>query len=279
MNSLTPERLSELADLALQMTLNYVPRVLLAGVVLLFGLWLIRRVVRWLDRTLTKDADPTLSSFLVSLLSIGLKLLLFVSVASMVGVATTSFVALLGAAGLAIGLALQGSLANFAGGVLILLFRPFKVGDFIEGQGVTGSVRQIQIFHTVLHTPDNKVVIVPNGALSNGVITNFSSEPLRRCDIVFGVGYDDDLQQAKSIIADLLRADKRVLDTPATQILVTELADSAVNITVRAWVNADDLWDVRFDTLEAVKQAFDAAGIQFPYPQRQVHMRQLQQPV
>ena len=197
-----------------------------------------------------------------------------ISVASMIGIETTSFIAILGAAGLAIGLALQGSLGNFAGGVLVLLFKPFKVGDFIDAQGVAGTVSEIQIFNTIIKTPDNKVIIVPNGAVYNGVITNFSKEATRRVDFVFGIGYGDDIKKAKEVIARLVDADERAMKDPAPTIVVSELADSSVNISCRVWVNASDYWGVFFDLTENVKLTFDAEGISIPFPQQDVHMHQ-----
>ncbi|MGI9324753.1 MAG: mechanosensitive ion channel family protein [Pseudomonadales bacterium] len=255
------------------LTLAYTPKLLLALAVLLIGWWIIKRIVTLMEIALQRSAaDAILTKFLKSLIGIGLKALLLISVASMVGIATTSFVAVLGAAGLAIGLALQGSLSNFAGGVLILFFRPFKVGDYIEAQGVGGTVFGMQIFNTILKTPDNKRVIVPNGPLANGNIVNYSTEPTRRVDFVFAVGYDDDLKAAKGILVKLLEQDERVLGEPASLVVVSELADSSVNFTVRAWVAAADYWPVKFDLIEQAKLAFDAAGISIPYPQTDVHL-------
>jgi len=203
-----------------------------------------------------------------------LKALLFISVAQMVGIETTSFIAILAAAGLAIGLALQGSLANFAGGVLILMFRPYKVGDFVDAQGVTGTVDEIQIFNTVIKTGDNKRIIVPNGAISNGIITNFSAEATRRVDFIFGIGYDDDIAQAKSTLKRIFAEDDRVFTDPEPLVVVSELADSSVNFTCRVWVNAADYWGVFFDTTEKVKLVFDKENISIPYPQSDVHIHQ-----
>lgn len=192
----------------------------------------------------------------------------------MVGIETTSFIAILAAAGLAIGLALQGSLTNFAGGVLILMFRPYKVGDFVDAQGVTGTVDEIQIFNTVIKTGDNKRIIVPNGAISNGIITNFSAEATRRVDFIFGIGYDDDIAQAKSTLKRIFAEDDRVFTDPEPLVVVSELADSSVNFTCRVWVNAADYWGVFFDTTEKVKLVFDKENISIPYPQSDVHIHQ-----
>jgi small conductance mechanosensitive channel len=198
--------------------------------------------------------------------------MLFIAVASMVGIQTTSFIAVLGAAGLAVGLALQGSLANFAGGVLILLFKPFKVGDVIEAQGHLGVVKQIQIFNTILTTGDNRIVIIPNGPLSNGSLVNINQEPTRRIDFSFGIGYGDDIDKAKSVLEGLVGAESRILKDPAHLIAVEALADSSVNIKVRVWVNTADYWGVFFGMTETVKKTFDKEGISIPFPQRDVHM-------
>jgi len=273
MQDFSPEQIQHYVDTAVEKLMLYLPQLLLALLVLIIGLWIIKRIVRLFHAGLRKtEADEALALFLGNLLSILLKALLLISVASMIGIETTSFIALLGAAGLAIGLALQGSLANIAGGVLILVFRPFRVGDFIDAQGVSGTVRHIQIFSTILHTGDNKVVVVPNGKLSNDVITNFSRESTRRVDLLFGIGYNDDIALAKQVIADTIAADGRALSEPAQKIVVSELADNSVNITVRVWVEAAEYWNVRFALLENVKINFDANGISIPYPQRDVHL-------
>ncbi|MEM7097434.1 MAG: mechanosensitive ion channel domain-containing protein [Pseudomonadota bacterium] len=262
-------------DTAVEMAIQYGPQLILAIVVLIVGLWIINRVVGLVAKGLEKsDTDATLSKFLTSLVSIILKALLFISVASMIGIETTSFVAILGAAGLAIGLALQGSLANFAGGVLILLFRPYRVGDFIDAQGVAGTVSAIQIFNTVLKTPDNKTIIIPNGAISNGIITNVSAEPTRRVDFVFGIGYDDDIAKAKAALVQIFSADDRIHKDPEPFVVVSELADSSVNFTCRVWVDAGNYWGVYFDSIEQVKLVFDEQGISIPYPQTDVHLHQ-----
>jgi small conductance mechanosensitive channel len=216
--------------------------------------------------------DESLRGFLESLFTIGLKALIIISVATMIGIQMTSFVAIIAAAGLAVGLALQGSLSNFAGGVLILLFKPFQVGDFIDTGSHMGTVKKIQIFNTILKTPDNKTVIIPNGDLSNGALTNFSTEKTRRVDFVFGIGYDDDLLKAKKVLEKLTEEDDRILKDPAPQVVVGELADSSVNFTVRAWVNSEDYWGVFFDMQEKVKLTFDKEKISIPYPQTDIHL-------
>lgn len=269
------DKIEEYTELAIEMAMTYAPKLALAIVTLIVGLWIIGRVTGLIDRIMqARNTEPTLQRFLHSLLSILFKALLFISVASMVGIETTSFIAILGAAGLAVGLALQGSLANFAGGVLILLFKPFKVGDVIEGAGVLGIVREIQIFNTIMTTFDNKRIIVPNAQLSNNVLTNYSSEPTRRVDMVFGIGYGDDVLKAKEVLKELVSADERVLKDPAFEIYVKELGDSSVNFVVRAWVNAADYWPFYFAMQERVKLRFDQDGISIPFPQRDVHLYQ-----
>lgn len=270
------EMLEKHSQTVVELGLTYGPQLILAIVVLIVGFWLIKKVVGLMDASMSKkDVEPTLKSFLLSLTGVMLKALLLISVASMVGIETTSFIAVLGAAGLAIGLALQGSLSNFAGGVLLLLFKPYKVGDFIETQGHSGTVNSIQIFTTVLKTPDNKTIIIPNGPIANGSITNFSTEATRRVDMVFGIGYGDDIDKAKGILQRLVDADSRIMKDPAAAILCAELADSSVNFNVRVWVNAADYWGVYFDMHEAVKKTFDQDGISIPFPQQDVHMHQV----
>ncbi|WP_341501769.1 mechanosensitive ion channel domain-containing protein [Gallaecimonas sp. GXIMD4217] len=262
-------------DMVKEMALAYAPKLALAIIVLLAGLWLIGGLLKVMDKAMAKrEVEPTLSHFLRSLTGISLKVLLLISVASLVGIATTSFVAVVGAAGLAIGLALQGSLANFAGGVLILFFRPFKVGDFIQAQGHSGTVREIQIFNTILTTPDNKRIVIPNAKLSNDSLVNFSAEPTRRVDFVFGVSYGSDIDLVKATLEEQIAADERILKDPAHLVVLSELADSSVNFTVRVWANAADYWGVFFDMQERVKKAFDAKGIEIPFPQRDVHIHQ-----
>ena len=243
-----------------------------ALLVLIIGLWIIKLIVKGLKKTLKgRDLDESLKGFVLSLLSWGLKALLIITVLGQLGVKTTSFVAIIGAAGLAVGLALQGSLANFAGGALILLFKPFKIGDLIQAQDAIGVVKEIQIFVTKLITPDNKEVIIPNGALSNGNITNFSSTGSLRVDLTVGISYADDIEKAKTVIMETLLSDPKVLKTPAPTVAVGELADSSVNILVRPHATVDNYWDVYFNSLEKVKVALDNAGIEIPFPQRVVH--------
>jgi small conductance mechanosensitive channel len=255
--------------------MTYAPKVLLALLTLLVGLWLIKRFVKILDKRL-EASDPTLSKFLCSLIGMTLKILLLISVASMVGIATTSFIAVLGAAGLAVGLALQGSLSNFAGGVLILIFKPFKVGDVIEAQGYLGTVMEIQILYTIINTPDNRRIVIPNGNLSNSSMINISAYDTRRCDMTFGIGYGDDIDRARAICQRLIEEDARALSEPAPLIVVGALGESSVDLSVRVWTQSSDLWPFYWDMQERVKKAFDAEGISIPFPQRDVHLYQEQ---
>lgn len=256
-------------------SVEYAPRLLLAAIILIAGLWLTGRLVR-LFRTSAarRSLDPNLVPFLAAGIRVVLLVMLVISVAGMVGIATTSFVAVLGAAGLAVGLALQGSLANLAGGVLILAFRPFRVGDVIEAQGVTGAVQEIQVFHTVVKTFDFKSIFLPNGALSNDKIINHSLEGRRKVDWTFGIGYGDDIDHARQVIIDTLFSDDRIVDREEPFVHVRALGESSVDLVVRAEVAGEDYWTVYFEGLEKVKKAFDAAGISIPFPQRDVHVYQ-----
>jgi len=221
------------------------------------------------------NMDDTLVKFLSSLVKAGLMAILIIIVLGRLGVETTSFVAILGAAGLAVGFALQGSLGNFASGVMLIVFRPFKADDVVEAGGVTGKVQEVGIFATTLMTPDNKVMIVPNGGITAGNITNYSTMDTRRVDMVFGIGYDDDIKKAKETLERILREDDRILDEPAPQVAVSELADSSVNFVCRPWVKTPDYWAVYFDTHEKVKLVFDQEKISIPFPQQDVHMHQV----
>lgn len=262
---------SELIDQAISLVMTYAPRLVLAIITLVVGLWLINRFVGVLDKRLGKK-DPTLNKFLCGLISAIMKVMLLISVASMIGIATTSFIAVIGAAGLAIGLALQGSLANFAGGVLLLIFKPFKVGDTIEAQGFMGAVIEIQILYTVVDTFDNRRIVIPNGSLSNATLVNVSVYDKRRCDMTFGIHYDDDIDKAKAILQHLFDEDERSLKDPAPRICVGSLGDNSVNLMFRPWVATGDLWPYYWDMQEKVKKAFDKEGITIPYPQRDVHV-------
>ena len=254
----------------------YIPKLILAFFTLAVGLWLISKLTLFIRRAMImRRIDPTLAPFINSIIKIVLVIVLVISVAGMVGIETTSFVTILGAAGLAIGLALQGSLSNFAGGVLILFLKPFKVGDVIETQGVIATVTEIQIFHTYLRTFDFKVVILPNGPLANDKIINYSREKTRIVEWVFGISYGDSIDQAKQIIREVVFSDPRVVNLENPYINVLALADSSVNIRVRAEVLQENYWQMFFDKNEAVKKAFDAQGITIPFPQRTVWMNQL----
>lgn len=247
--------------------MEYTPKILMALAVLIIGLLIIKVFVNTTKKVLSKrEVDITLQKFLLNLLNWVLKILLFITVVAKLGIETTSFAAILASAGLAIGLALQGSLANFAGGILIIIFKPIKIGDFIEAQGVSGSVKEIEIFTTKLNTTDNKEIIIPNGALSNGNIVNYSTEATRRVDFTFGVGYDSDIKKTKEVISRVINSHPLVLKEPATAVNLSELADSSIHFFTRGWVKKEDYWTVKFDVLEQTKEALDAAGIEIPYP-------------
>lgn len=244
-----------------------------ALVILIVGLQVIRFLSKSFNKILTKrNVDESLKPFLKSLFYNILFILLILSVLSTVGIQMTSFVAILGAAGLAVGLSLQGTLQNFAGGVIILTIKPFKIGDFIEAQGFAGTVKAIYIFNTVLNTPDNKRIVIPNGKLSNESVTNYSAEDTRRVDMVFGIGYGDDIKKAKEVLERIVKSDERVLEEPAYSIKVASLGDSSVNFNVRPWVKTDDYWGLYWDFQERVKLEFDKEGISIPFPQRDVHI-------
>jgi small conductance mechanosensitive channel len=248
-------------------------KVIAAIAVFIIGRWIAKMLTSLTEKVMNKrQVDPTIVSFVANLIYIALLVFVVLAALGQLGIQTTSFIAVIGAAGLAIGLALQGSLSNFAAGFLMIIFRPFKVGDFIDGAGVAGTVEAIQIFTTQLLTPDNKTVIVPNASLTAGNITNYSAKGTRRVDLVMGIGYGDDIDHAKKVIMDVLAKEERILKDPATTIAVVELADSSVNFAVRPWVGADDYWDVYFNLTENIKKSFDAEGISIPFPQRDVHI-------
>ncbi len=260
-------------DIILNKTLELGPKLLLAIAILFIGFKLIKILLNIWDKVMIKQRiEISLRKFLHSLFDIALKTLLIISVFSTLGVQMTSFVAILGAAGLAIGLALKGSLSNFAGGVIIVFFKPFKVKDYIIAQGHEGIVHSITIFSTILHTTDNKKIIIPNGDLSNGSIVNLTAQKTRRVDMVFGIGYDDDLKKAKEILMTLIKDDKRVLKDPKPFIGVGELADSSVNFVLKAWCKTEDYWGIFYDMNEKVKLTFDKEKISIPYPQQDIHL-------
>jgi len=252
---------------------NYAPKLATAIIVLIIGLWVISILNKLFRRLLDKrDIDPTLKPFIQTLISATLKVLLAISVIGMLGVQMTSFIALLGAIGLAIGMALSGTLQNFAGGVMILLFKPFKVGDYIEAQGHDGIVNEIQIFNTILLSLDNKKIIIPNGGLSTGSMVNFTAENTRRVDWTFGIAYGDKVDDAKRVIMELIEADPLILKDPAPFVEVSELADSSVNFAVRAWTKTENYWNVYFPMNENIYNKFNSSGLNIPFPQMDVHV-------
>jgi small conductance mechanosensitive channel len=247
----------------------------LAIVVFIVGRLIAKGLVKVLERLLVRaKVDTMLVEFIGSIASAALFLFVIIASLDMLGVNTTSLIAMLGAAGLAVGLALQGSLQNFASGVLLIIFRPFQVGNFIEAGGIAGTVEKITIFNTIMLTPDNREIIVPNGAVYGGTITNISARDTRRVDMVFGIGYGDDIKKAKEILMQAMESDERILKDPAPMVALAELADSSVNFVVRPWVNAADYWAVKFDFTEKIKLAFDEKGVSIPFPQMDIHMDQ-----
>ena len=249
-------------------------KIVMAIAIFVIGKWVVKVVVNLVKKLLgrSESMDEMLINFLGSIVNAVLLLFVIIAALDQLGVDTSSLVALIAAAGLAIGLALQGSMQNFAAGVMIIVFKPFKSGDFIEAGGVSGVVEKVQIFSTTMRTGDNKEVIVPNGGIYGGAITNFSARDTRRVDMVFGIGYDDDIRKAKEILEGLVAEDDRILKDPAPVVALSELADSSVNFIVRPWVNSGDYWAVMWDMNEKVKMSFDEAGISIPYPQMDVHL-------
>jgi small conductance mechanosensitive channel len=259
-------------ELASGLVINFI----VALVILTVGWWIARQlrvlVVKVMEK---KNVDPMLVSFTSNIAYIALALFVIIAALGQLGIQTTSFIAIIGAAGLAIGLSLQASLSNFAAGVMIIFFRPFKVGDFIEAAGVSGIIEGIQIFATQMRTGDNKSIIIPNSSITGSNIINYSAKEQRRVDLVFGIGYNDDLKKAKQVLQDIVNNDERILKDPEPVIAVSGLGDSSVNFVVRPWVNTVDYWDVYWDLTEAVKLRFDAEGISIPYPQRDVYILQI----
>jgi small conductance mechanosensitive channel len=248
-------------------------KIIAAIVIFVIGLWIAKIFKSVVKKVMAKrNVDETIGAFVSNLTYYVLLTFLILAAINQLGVQTTSFVAIIGAAGLAIGLALQGSLANFAAGFLLIIFHPFKIGDYIEGAGTAGTVEKIQIFSTQLLSPDNKTVIIPNASITAGNIVNYSTQGTRRCDLVFGIGYQDDIDKAKKILEELIAEDGRILKDPAPKIAVSALADSSVNFVVRPWVNSTDYWNVYFDLTEKVKKRFDAEGVSITFPQRDVHV-------
>lgn len=277
------ESWSAIKDLVSEDTINHVISTLISfgirlaiGVgIFILGKFLIKWIFNWLKRTMTKrGADASLITFLLSLVKITLYFILVITVIGILGVPTSSFLAVFASAGVAIGLALSGTLQNFAGGVLILFLRPYKVGDFIEAQGFIGRVKEIQIFNTIINTPDNKTIVIPNGGLSTGTINNYSMEKLRRVDWTVGVAYGSEFEHVRKVMMSILEADERVLKDPKPLVAINELADSSVNIAVRGWVESQNYWDVFFDINEAIYKRLPEEGISFPFPQMDVHLQQ-----
>ena len=265
--------MEEIIDKIWGMLAFYGIRIITAILILVIGRWISMALRNFLKRLMTKSkVDETVVSFVGNLSYAAMLVVVVIAALNQLGIQTASFIAILGAAGLAIGLALQGSLSNFAAGVLMVMFRPFKVGDFIEAGGASGTVEEIEIFTTKLASPDNKTVIIPNAQVMSGNIINYTTKGTRRVDMVFGIGYDDDIDKARSIIKGIIEQDERILKDPEPRIFVSELADSSVNFTVRAWSKASDYWNVFFDTTETVKKRFDAEGVSIPFPQRDVHI-------
>ena len=256
------ENISNYAETFIKVLIDYSPKLISAFLILFVGLYIIRVINRLIRKIMIKrELDPTLTKFLADILLWVLRVLLFVTFISKLGIETSSFVAILGAMGLAVGLSLQGSLSNFAGGMLIILFKPFKVGDTIEAQGSIGTVHEIQIFVTKLINANNQTIFIPNGSLSNGIITNYSMQGFRKADLTISISYDTDIKKAKDIITEVLKNNPKVLKTPAAEVSVKNLTDSSIQLAVRPWANNEDFWGVYSDTLEGCKLAFDTAGI------------------
>ena len=254
---------------------TYGLRFLAAIAVFVVGRWLAKVVSKLVGKSMIRaKVDRILVTFVENLSKIILLVLVIIAALSAMGLQTASFVALIGAAGLAVGLALQGSLANFASGILMIIFKPFKVGDFVEVAGTKGTVKEVQIFNTVLDSPDNVRIFVPNAQVTGGNIMNYTTNGIRRVDLVVGISYEDDLRKARQVIAEVLTGDERVLNEPAMTVAVSELADSSVNFVVRPWVRADDYWDAYFDLTEELKLALDKNAISIPFPQRDIHVKQ-----
>lgn len=255
------------------MLVTFCKNIAIALLIFYAGRLVVRLVVRALRNVMQKQGvDVTLETFICNLVRAALLIVVLIAAIGALGIQTTSFIAIFGAAGLAVGLALQGSLSNFASGVLIVLFRPYRVGDFVEAAGIAGVIEQVQILTTVLKTGDNKQIIVPNSQIMNSIITNYSANDTRRVDMVVGVSYDDNIDKVRKTLEELIRADDRILDDPQPLVAVSELADSSVNFVVRPWAKTSDYWGVMFDLTEAIKKRFDREGISFPFPQQDVHL-------
>lgn len=263
----------EYANALKEILWTYVPKVISVALIFIIGWWLIKMINRLVKKYFdSANYDETLERFVEDIINWGLKIALFVTVVTQLGVQSSSLIAMLGAAGLAIGLALQGSLANFAGGVLILAFKPFKIGDFIEAQGEMGTVKEISIFTTKLLTSGNQLAILPNAKLSNDTIKNFNAEPIRKNVMTIGISYDSDIKLAKDILLKLIEDQELILDEPSPQVVVANLGDSSVDLSLRFWATNEDYWNVNFYTLEEAKTRLEAQGISIPFPMREVHV-------
>lgn len=271
--SLSGMTVEEITESIVSSTIQLGLKIILALVIYWIGKFIINALYRFVQKALSrKKIDQSVNTFLLSLVRVVLMLLLIVMIIGVLGMNTSSFVALFASAGVAIGMALSGTLQNFAGGVMILLFKPYKVGDFIEAQGVSGTVKEIQIFNTLLATADNKTIIIPNGKLSNEMVTNYTKAGTRRVEWVFGISYGDDFNKAKELLDSYIAEDKRILQDPAPMVALSNLADSSVLITARAWVSASDYWSVLYDMNERVYREFGKYGLSFPFPQLDVHV-------
>ena len=272
LSALSSLSFQQFMEQAISAILHGAVKIAIALAVFFIGKWLINRIYHFISKAfIRRNVELSLRTFLLSLIRIILMLILIVIVIGILGINTSSFLAIFASAGLAIGMALSGNLANFAGGLIILLFKPFKVGDYIEAQGTGGTVKEIQIFHTILATPDNKMVYIPNGSLSSGAVTNFSRQATRRVDWTFGVDYGEDYDKVKAVIETIIARDSRILTDPAPFIALHALADSSVNIVVRVWVESPNYWEVYFGINQAVYATFNEKGINFPFPQLTVH--------
>ncbi|HJP39901.1 MAG: mechanosensitive ion channel [Gammaproteobacteria bacterium] len=248
-------------------------RLVSASVIFFIGKWIAKLLTGVAKKGMTKaNVEDTLQHFLGNMLYYTLMVAVIIATINKLGVQTTSLLAVVGAAGLAVGLALQGSLSNFASGIMIITFRPYRVGDFIDAGGVTGTVEELQIFTTIMKTPDNKRIIIPNSQIMSGEITNFSANPTRRVDLVAGCGYSDDIDKVRKVLQDIVASDDRILNDPAPAVALSELGDSSINFVVRPWVKSADYWAVHCDTLEQIKKRFDAEGFSIPFPQRDIHL-------
>ena len=256
-----------------QKLIDFLPNLVAAIAILVIGWWIAKIIVRYVKKFFQKKSyDPALENFIVNILGWALKILVFITAITQLGIETTSLVAIIGAAGLAVGLALQGSLANFAGGVLIIILKPFKIGDWIEAQGVSGSVKEISIFYTHINTFGNQLAVIPNGQLSNDNIINYTVEGKRKDAITIGISYDANIKEAKDILLNLMKEQEGIHKDPEPQVVVTELADNSVNLSLRFWASNEEFWGCHWYTIEEAKRRLDAAGIGIPYPQRDVHI-------